>query len=195
LLAVGGFWLYQQSQRWQTEVQQANMAREAEARRQQELQAEIARAQSRNEELHQQLQQAQRERDQAQKELEKAAQTPNQPPAPALLTMFLRPMLRAANERQRIVLTPGAAKLQIQLALDPNDTYRSYRVELRAARGRLVSSQNNLQPRQTAAGAALFYLAPTQGLTSGNYEITLKGITDAGEMQDANYYYFTVERR
>ena len=59
LLVAGGFWLYQQSQRLQTEVQQANVAREAEARRQQELQAEIARAQSRNEELNQQLEQAQ----------------------------------------------------------------------------------------------------------------------------------------
>ncbi len=195
LLAAGGFWLYQQSQRWQTEVQQANAARAAEARKQQELQAEIARAKTRNEELNQQLQQAQQERDQARKELEKAAPTSSQPAAATLLTMFLRPMLRASTERPRIVLSPGATKLQMQLALDPNDTYRSYRVELYGARGRLVASQDNVQPRQTAAGATLFYLVPAKGLVSGNYEITLKGITDTGEMRAANYYYFTAVRR
>lgn len=195
LLLLGSVWFYQQTQRLQTEVQQANAAREAEARKQQELQTEIARAKTRNDELNQQLQQAQQERDQARKELEQAAPTPSQSPTATLLTMFLRPILRASNERERVVLPSGATKLQIQLVLDANDNYRRYRVELYDARERLVASQDNLQPRSTATGATLFYLAPAQGLARGNYEITLKGITDTGEMQNANYYYFTVVRR
>lgn len=198
LLTLGGFWFYQQTQRLQTEVQQAQAARDAEASKQKELQDEIARANARNAELNQQLQQAQQEREQARKDLEKAA-TPTQarPSTPnTLLSFLLVPrLLRGDNNRERIMIPMNIGRIQMQLDLDQGDKYTSYRAELRTKRGQLLQRQSQLLPRTTAAGQAVFFVAPATGFRNGDYDVTLFGITASGEVEEANYYHFTAVRR
>ncbi|HEX4950987.1 MAG TPA: hypothetical protein VFZ34_30290 [Blastocatellia bacterium] len=200
LLLLGGFWLYQQSQRWRTEVQQANTARDAEARRQKELQDEIARARARNEELNQQLQQAQQERDQARQALEKAAGQPTPQTAPnnpnSLLSVLLVPsLLRGDNQRARITIPASTGRLQMQLDLDQSEQYQSYRAELRTKRGQLLHRQSKLVPRVTAAGKAVFLVVPAANIRNGDYDITLFGVTASGAVEEANFYHFTAVRR
>ncbi len=201
LLTVGGLWFYQESRRLHNEVEQANIARakaEAEARQQQELQTEIARAKTRNEELNQQLQQAQKERDQARKDLEKAGSQSqvSSSTATTLLSFLLVPgLVRGDNNRERITIPLNTGRIQIQLDLDQSDKYQSYRAELRTKSGKLMHRQNNLVSRVTAAGKAVFFLAPANGLRPGDYDVTLQGVLPSGEIEDANFYHFTVARR
>jgi hypothetical protein len=196
LLTLGGFWFYQQSQRLQTEVQQANAAREAEARRQKELQDEIARANARNEELSKQLQQAQQEREQARQELPTTKPSAAQGTANTLLSFLLVPgLVRGDNQRERITIPLTTGRIQMQLDLDQSDNYPSYRAELRTRRGQLIHQQSKLVPRVTAIGKAVFFVAPAQGLRNGDYEVALFGVTAAGAVEEANYYRFTAVRR
>ena len=198
LLTVGGLWFYQQSQRLQNEVQQANAAAAAEARRQQQLQNEIARANTRNEELNKQLQQTQQERDRARQDLEKAAtqQSAAQETSTTLLSFLLVPSLvRGDNQRERITIPLNTGRIQIQLDLDQSDKYPSYHAELRTKRGQLMHRQSQLVARQTVAGKAVFFIAPAKHLRPGDYDVTLQGVTTAGEIEAANFYSFTVVRR
>jgi hypothetical protein len=198
LLLLGGFWWYQQTERLQAEIQQANAAREAEARKQKELQDEIARANARNEELNKQLQQAQQAREQARKDLEKAVPPSSVAPAPAntLLSFLLVPSLvRGDNQRERITIPRHTGRIQMQLDLDQSDNYQSYRAELRTRRGQLLHQQSKLVPRVTAVGKAVFFVAPATDLRNGDYEVALFGVTASGAGEEANYYRFTAVRR
>ena len=84
---------------------------------------------------------------------------------------------------------------QIQLDLDQSDKYEGYRAELRTKRGQLIHSRSQLVRRDTAAGKAVFFVAPAQGLHNGDYDVTLQGKTSDGKFEDANFYHFTVVRR
>ena len=200
LLLIGGIWMYQQTHRLQSEVQQANAVREAEARKQKELEDEIARAKARQQELDKQLQQAQQQSEQTRKDLEKLpSPAPTQPTsstANTLLSVLLVPSLvRGQNARERITIPADTGRLQFQLDLDPNDKYTSYRAEFRTKRGELIQRQNKLVPRLTAAGRAVYFVAPAAAIRNGDYDVKLFGVTETGDVVEADTYLFTAVRR
>lgn len=104
-------------------------------------------------------------------------------------------MVRGENSRERIVIPDNTGRIQMQLDLDQSDQYQSYRAELRTKRGQLIQQQNKLMPRTTAAGKAVFFVAPATGIRNGDYDVTLFGVTATGEVEEANYYRFTAVRR
>jgi hypothetical protein len=190
LLVIGGVWWYQQSQRQPIEAQQA---REAETRKQ-----DIARGNSQQTESPTPLPQTTPAA--TQKDSPKPA-----PPTPkasvpdtpnTLLSFLLVPsMVRGENSRERITIPANTGRIQMQLDLDQSDQYQSYRAELRTKRGQLIQSQNKLIPRKTAFGKAVFFAAPANGIRNGDYEVTLFGVKDSGEVEEANFYRFTAVRR
>lgn len=85
---------------------------------------------------------------------------------------------------------------QAQLLLDlKDDSYPRYRATLQKIGGPEIFTQTNLKPRRTKAGARFVFKVPAKQLTSGDYVLTLGGITPANEVDDLNKSLFRVDKR
>ncbi len=85
---------------------------------------------------------------------------------------------------------------QAQLLLDlKDDSYTRYRASLRKIGGPEIFTQPNLRPRTTKAGARFVFRVAARELTSGDYVLTLGGITPEGGVDDLNKSLFRVEKR
>lgn len=91
-------------------------------------------------------------------------------------------------------IPPNTTRAQILLVLK-DDSYPRYRVSLRKIGGAEIFTQTNLRPRSTKAGARFIFTVPAKELTSGDYVLTLGGITPQGEVDDLNKSLFRVEKR
>lgn len=87
-------------------------------------------------------------------------------------------------------------KTQAQILLDLKDNnYVTYRVSLQKIGGPEVFTQTNIKPRSVKHGARFVFEVPTTRLTSGEYVLSLGGITPAGEVDDLSKSLFRVEKR
>ena len=104
--------------------------------------------------------------------------------------------VRSADGRstQTLVIPRDTTQAQILLNLK-DDSYPRYRVSLQKIGGSEVFTQANIRPRTTKAGAKFFFTVPARELTSGEYALTLSGITPQGEVDDLSKSLFRVEKK
>jgi hypothetical protein len=95
---------------------------------------------------------------------------------------------------QTLVIPHDTTQAQILLDLK-DDSYPRYRVSLRKIGGQEIFTQTNIRPRSTKAGARFVFRVPASRLTSGDYALTLGGITPEGEVDDLNKSLFRVDKR
>lgn len=100
-----------------------------------------------------------------------------------------------ADEPEKLVIPPRTHSVKLQLELDKQEPYQSYRAELRTAGGNLVWSQSLLPPHQSGGGQAVVVTLPARTLSQGEYEVTLAGINPQGEREVIGYYYFIALKR
>ncbi|HEX4950134.1 MAG TPA: hypothetical protein VFZ34_25940 [Blastocatellia bacterium] len=150
-----------------------------------ELQRQLAEQQKRNEELARQLQNEQQQR----------ARLQNEPPValrPVIASLFLAPGLsRSSDKRPQIVLPSTARTVRLQIGLERGDDFPSYRVEINTAQGQTVWTRDRLQPQ----GRLIPLTIPAQMLRTGQYEVTLQGVTEAQQTEDVRFYYFDVRKK
>lgn len=85
---------------------------------------------------------------------------------------------------------------QAQIVLElKDDSYSRYRVSLRKIGGSEIFTQTNVRPRRTKASARFVFTIPVKQLTSGDYTLTLGGITPEGEVDELNKSLFRVDKR
>ncbi len=155
--------------------------------------------------------QAQRE-NQEQREREETAQqqptaTPQQIPqqSPTPTTNINRPIAFLAltvggvrgtdnGGTQTLIIPHDTTQAQIVLKLKDN-TYPRYRVSLQKIGGAEIFTQSNIRPRSTKAGASFVFTVPASQLSSGDYALTLGGMTPEGEVDDIGKSLFRVEKR
>ena len=124
-----------------------------------------------------------------------AAPRPQQPLRPVIASLVLLPGLSRAETRvEQLLLPPGSQIARIEIPLAEMDVYPQYRVELRTQRGEDVLAVGSLSRRQTSSGYAVSFDAPASALTTGEYELTLKGIR-ARKESDIGYFYFGVRKQ
>ena len=166
-------------------------------RRQQREQREAAQIQS------QQENQEQREREQTAQQQPTVVpqQIPQQSPSPnttrpvAFLALTVGGVRGSDNGgTQTLVIPHDTTQAQLVLKLKDN-TYPRYRVSLQKIGGAEIFSQSNLRPRSTKAGASFVFTVPASQLSSGDYALTLTGITAEGETDNLNKSLFRVEKR
>jgi hypothetical protein len=116
------------------------------------------------------------------------------PPAPLVLAFVLPPgLLRGAEGPKRLIVTPQASELRLQLDLESGVSGSSFKAELRTSAGDVVWSQDQLRARPIDGGAAVSLALPAALVRAGDYEIELR---DRGRpVEDAVHYYFSVVRR
>ncbi len=100
-----------------------------------------------------------------------------------------------ADEPEKIVIPPKTNSIRLQLELDKEENYRSYRTELRTAGGNLVWSQTLLAPKQSGGSQVVPVTLPASILSQGEYEVTLAGVNRDGAREVISYYYFIALKR
>jgi hypothetical protein len=117
-------------------------------------------------------------------------------PKPVFATFVLTPgRTRSARVATPIAPPANADQLRLQLSLDFDATYSSFKAELRTVAGDLLWSQDRLQSRRTADGASVLVTVPAALVPDGEYELVLQGHLSGNSLEDAASYFFVVARR
>jgi hypothetical protein len=199
LLFVGASWLFYQTTRLRSRVEQIEAARVNQERqqaqqsaessaRQQQLSDELERERSRRAQLEQELARHQAARD---REGQSSSSS-------TFLSFILAPgLVRDADGPKRLLVPASAGSLRLQLDLKRPGDYRSYRAALRRETpdGPELWSQDLSRVRSTASGRAVVVNLPAKLLPEGVYVITLSGRTRGGELEEIDDYYFNVVRQ
>jgi type II secretory pathway pseudopilin PulG len=179
LIALAGVWIFVDS-RWRQQQREAAQKQPAETPQQTEKQ------------------QGQEERAaQIPPETSKPSPNPNTNSAPSTVSLALTiGSVRSADSgsTQTLLIPHGTTQAQISLELK-DDSYPRYRVSLRQIGGPEIFTQTNIRPRSTKAGARFVFKIPANRLISGDYALTLGGITPEGDVDDLNKSLFRVEKR
>lgn len=85
--------------------------------------------------------------------------------------------------------------MRIQIGVEPEAEYQSFRAELRAPGGQPIWTQDNLSALRVRAGRAVILNLPASILKAGEYELVLKGVTGNGTTEDVGYHYFDVLKK
>jgi hypothetical protein len=93
-----------------------------------------------------------------------------------------------------LVIPPGTEQVRIQLNLRENN-YASYRAVLQAAGGREVFASAPLAAKRATSGASLSLTIPAQRVASGDYILTLGGVSKTGEVEEVSKSLFRIERQ
>ena len=120
--------------------------------------------------------------------------TKNSAPSTVSLALTVGGVRSADGGPTQTLLIPREMT-QAQILLDlKDDSYPHYRVSLRQIGGAEIFTQTNITPRRTKAGARFVFTMPARQLTSGDYALTLSGITPNGEVDDLNKSLFRVDK-
>jgi|SRR6185369_3500998 len=200
LVVVGGAWLIAESLRLRAQLAEMRAEQQAHERQQQALQQQVADEQARREDLSAQLQREREQRERSQQlagELQrKLEESAAQPSPSAVVSLALWPGIsRGGNARSKLVIPQATQRVRVQIGVEPEDEYRSFRVELHAPGGQPIWTQANLTARRVRGGRAVMLSLPAGIFKAGEYELALKGVTAEGTAEDVGYYYVDVLKK
>ncbi|HKP13860.1 MAG TPA: hypothetical protein VJZ91_17190 [Blastocatellia bacterium] len=200
LVVVGGAWLIAESLRLRAQLAEMRAEQQAHERQQQALRQQVADEQARREDLSAQLQSEREQRERSQQlagELQrKLEESAAQSSPSAIVSLALWPGIsRGGGARSKLVIPQAAQRVRVQIGVEPEDEYHSFRVELRAPGGQPVWTQANLTARRVRGGRAVMLSLPAGIFKAGGYELALKGVTTEGTTEDVGYYYVDVLKK
>jgi hypothetical protein len=103
--------------------------------------------------------------------------------------------VRGDDEIARVNLPAASGVVRLQLDLATVVEHPTYRAELHTQAGGNAWSAEDLKPRTTEWGKAVFVDLASSLLEPGEYELMLQRATEIGGADDPTYYYFSVQRR
>lgn len=196
LIVIGGSWLIVESLRLRAQLTEMRAEQQSSERQQQALQQQIADEQARREELSTQLQREREHSQQLAGELQRQLQESAPPAPPAIVSLVLWPGIsRGGGARSKLVIPQAAQRVRVEIGVEPEDDYRSFRVELRAPGGESIWTRANLSAQRARGGRAIRLNLPAAIFRAGAYELALKGVTAEGTTEDVGYYYVDVSKR
>jgi hypothetical protein len=200
LVIIGVSWLALESIRLRAELADLRAAQQLRERQEGELQQQIADERARSLDLSARLQREQQQREHSEepaRELErKLDESATQLSQSAIVSLALAPGIsRSGGARPKLVVPQTARRVRLQIGIEPEDEYKSFRVELRAQGGREVWTAANLSARRVRAGRAVILNLPASVLSAGVYELALKGVIDDRRLEEVGYYYLDVLKK
>jgi hypothetical protein len=181
MLGIGLWWLAAETIRLRAQIAELQAEQQARRSAQEVLERQVAAERSRNEDLARQV---------------PGDQSPEKSTSlPIIATLFLPAgIARSAADRPKLLIAPSVETARIQVGLEPGDEYESFRAELRTLAGGEVLSQQNLKARTGRGVRSITLNIPASSLRTGEYELTLKGVS-GNEGEVLGYYYFDVLRK
>jgi anti-sigma factor RsiW len=195
LLVVGSVWFFIESRRASQELVRSQSARSEQEARARELETQIAAERKRNDELNARLDHKQIQQPPAVQPSPTPRPTDRTQPAFASL-VFTVGGVRAGETGPplTLVIPDGTTEARLQLNLKEHD-YTGYRASLKGVGGAEIFSRAGLKPRTTKSGATLTLIVPARKFASGDYILTLSGISKDGEIEELSKSIFRVEKR
>jgi hypothetical protein len=199
LILIGGAWLITETLRLRNQLTHLQAQQQSQQSDRQTLEQQVEVERKRSEELAAQLNREQQQRAQTDESLRRLSESVNRPDEtsrPIIASLMLLPGIsRGASTQPKLVLPANASVAQIQIGIDPEEDYKNFGIELRTIGGRPVWTRDNLTARTTRGGRVVRLALPAGALSSGEYELRLKGATATGGTEDIGFYYFAVTKR
>src|SRR5262245_15036613 len=195
-LVIGVSWLITETVRLRAQV--ARLQAEGQTRQRQEeiLQRQAAGERERSEGLAAQLQRERERSEELSRRIERDHSGGKSTGLSFIASLFLPPGIsRGGADRPKLVVPQSARLVRLQIGLEREDDYQSFRVELRTAQGQEVWTQDQLRSRHARAGRVINLIIPGGVLGSGQYELALKGALSPQQIEDVRYYYFDVSKK
>jgi hypothetical protein len=188
-LFVAGSWFFvRTTTRLRQELRDTQAARAAYEQRERDLQQQLADEQARSAELASEV-------DRSRRELETPGPRPrSSTPLIASLILEVGGVRGPETGPPTILFIPaGASQARLRLKLSDND-YPTYTLVLESSEGKQVFKRDALLPSANSH-RSLVFTVPTNKLADGDYILALKGVTQAGEIEDVSKSLFRVERK
>jgi len=190
-LVIGVSWLIAEAVRLRAQVAQLQAEQHTRRRQEEILRQQADGEHARSEDLAAQLRREQERSEELARQLERDQSRERPAGLLFIASVFLPPGIpRGAAERPKLVVPQAGGLALLQIGLEVEDEYKSFRVEIRTAQGQEIWAQDSLRPRQSRAGRVINLVMPGSVLGAGEYELTLKGVTENQNTEDVRYYYF-----
>lgn len=109
-------------------------------------------------------------------------------------SIVLMPGRTRDNSGVNLATIPAVADaLSIRAVLRTNE-HRSYRASIQNDAGVESFAVGDLQPELSSNTRSVTVIVPTKFLESGDYKLTLSGLTSAGTAEDIDSYYFRISK-
>ena len=187
LIAVGGVWFFAETRRLHRELAETQAERSKQEQREQALQKQIADERLRAE-------QATAELNRLHTEQQSSSTAPSQPAFVSFLLMVGGVRGADTGPPAVLVIPSGTEQVHLQLKLKESD-YQSYRAVLQPVGGKEIFSRANLKAKLARSGASISFVVPAGKFDTGDYVLTLKGVTQTGEVEDMSKSIFHVEKK
>jgi anti-sigma-K factor RskA len=199
LIMIAGGLLIMYSLRQRADLTRLRAQQQQQETNERALQQQIETERKRNDELRAQLGQEKEQRqktDELVNDLQRDVEKPVQQPEKTLFALSLLPGIsRSGGARPKLALPESARVVRLQIGLEPEEQYKTFRVELKTQDGQPVWNRDNLPVRTTRTGKTVALTLPASVLSASQYELTLKGLTETGKVEAVGFYYFDIERR
>lgn len=192
LTAAGAAWLLIQTMRPQQELAKTESQRATQEQRGRDSQQQVANDRQRPEKPPD-------ERERPRAEQQNVPPLPSPPvkavPAFASLTLTVGGTRSTDGAPPAVLVIPARTEqVRLRLILREND-YTSYRAALQPAGGTEIYASGRLTPRITKSGVSLALTIPARRFATGDYILTLRGVSESGEVEDVSKSLFRVERK
>lgn len=224
LLLFGVSWLFYQNRQTQNELASLQNGRTEELekqeeiiaqkqRRQSELERQLSAEKQKTEQNEEQIREIRAEREGLEREIaklgERKAETPPvtvprpdkapvSPPSGRVVALVLSPGMfsRSGGEPMKRINVPASAKhLRITLRLEIEEPNQSYRAILRTVdQGAEIWTSPPLKAEGKEAKKKVSLNIPAHLLKRGDYEISLLKVTESGDAEELENYYFGVSQ-
>lgn len=192
LLSLGVVWLFTTTKELRTQVVQLQAAQQVQQQQEEALRQQAAAERARSAELTAQLERERMHSEELTRQLARDQGRASSPTAPLVLSLFLPPGIgRGEDKRPKLVIAPTVQTTRLQIGLERGDDFKSYRVELSTAQGQTIWTRERLRPQ----GRIIPLTIPVRLLRAGQYELALKGVTEAQQIEEVRYYYFDVLKK
>ena len=199
LVLVGGAWLVTETLRLRSQFTRLQAEDQSRQNERQALEQQVEVQRRRNEELTARLNEEKQQREQSDESLRQLSETrdaTNPPSRPVVASLtFLPGISRGASDKPTLALTGDARLVRLQIGVEPEDQYKSFAADLRTAAGRRIWNRENLTARNRGGARAIGLTIPATVLKPGDYELSLRGVTEGGGSEDVGFYYFNVKKK
>lgn len=160
-----------------------------------ELQQQISGQEHEREAAVKELEDERKRREQLEQELSALEESRSPIPMPEIAAIDLNADSFSRNEGElRVVrIHPGLSRLRIRINLDKESDYKSYSAAINTFDGKRIWSKDRASAGQENPGRIILTV-PASNLVNGDYTLTLKGQTEAGDIVDIGDYSFRVKK-
>ncbi len=184
LLIIVSAWLIVETAWLKNELEEVSSERASLESRQQELEQQIEEQTSRNRQLEGELE-SERQRNQ---------QIDSRQASSEIAFLLSSNVARGAGSGKELVITAGTERVRLQAVLI-EDLHSGYRAALKTVEGAIIKSWSSLASQGGRNGRIILMTLPAAALKSGDYILTLTGVTDSGATETIDEYPFRVVKR